>query len=234
MIVILTGVEGMKEAETAATKELGTEGVEERGVGRPSSSVAFSLVQLLCRVQLFATPWTAAHQASPSITNSQRFSGWFLCWVTGSSIPALPAGPRGKLGSSSNSFLISSEGFPQNTQPRVTAPNFYAVGNSSGGQHPLVFRVNRKALNLPQIAIRKEIPVVNNLDKNPGRDTQNIYSVLKGLRRVKKRKDIWWFKSEPITFSSISLLALLFMSIRERKETLSWEMGYKSPFPGWV
>ena len=75
MIVILTGVEGMKEAETAATKELGTEGVEERGVGRLSSSVAFSLVQLLCRVQLFATPWTAARQASPSITNSQRFSG---------------------------------------------------------------------------------------------------------------------------------------------------------------
>ena len=28
-------------------------------------------VQLLRRVQLFATPWTAAHQASLSITNSQ-------------------------------------------------------------------------------------------------------------------------------------------------------------------
>ena len=27
-------------------------------------------VQLLSHVQLFATPWTAAHQASPSITNS--------------------------------------------------------------------------------------------------------------------------------------------------------------------
>ena len=31
----------------------------------------FSSVQLLSRVRLFATPWTAAHQASPSITNSQ-------------------------------------------------------------------------------------------------------------------------------------------------------------------
>jgi len=30
-----------------------------------------SSVQLLSHVQLFATPWTAAHQASPSITNSQ-------------------------------------------------------------------------------------------------------------------------------------------------------------------
>ena len=32
----------------------------------------FSSVQLLSRVQLFATPWTAACQASLSITNSQR------------------------------------------------------------------------------------------------------------------------------------------------------------------
>ena len=31
----------------------------------------FSSVQLLSRVRLFATPWTAAHQASLSITNSQ-------------------------------------------------------------------------------------------------------------------------------------------------------------------
>ena len=30
----------------------------------------FSSVQSLSRVQLFATPWTAAHQASLSITNS--------------------------------------------------------------------------------------------------------------------------------------------------------------------
>ena len=33
--------------------------------------VQFSSVQSLSRVQLFATPWTAAHQASLSITNSQ-------------------------------------------------------------------------------------------------------------------------------------------------------------------
>ena len=32
---------------------------------------SFSSVQLLSRVQLFVTPWTAAHQASQSITNSQ-------------------------------------------------------------------------------------------------------------------------------------------------------------------
>ena len=33
---------------------------------------SFSSVQLLSHVQLFATPWTAAHQASLSITNSQK------------------------------------------------------------------------------------------------------------------------------------------------------------------
>ena len=35
------------------------------------SPVTFSSVQLLSRVQLFATPWTTARQASLSITNSQ-------------------------------------------------------------------------------------------------------------------------------------------------------------------
>ena len=34
------------------------------------NSVQFSSVQLLSHVWLFATPWTAAHQASLSITNS--------------------------------------------------------------------------------------------------------------------------------------------------------------------
>ena len=33
--------------------------------------LAFSSVQLLSRVRLFATPWTAAHQASMSITDSR-------------------------------------------------------------------------------------------------------------------------------------------------------------------
>ena len=37
----------------------------------PFSSVQFSSVQLLCHVRLFATPWTAARQASLSITNSR-------------------------------------------------------------------------------------------------------------------------------------------------------------------
>ena len=39
--------------------------IRERGKG------VFSSVQLLSRVRLFATPWTAARQASLSVTNSQ-------------------------------------------------------------------------------------------------------------------------------------------------------------------
>ena len=35
-------------------------------------AIQFSSVQLLCHVQLFATPWTASDQASLSIVNSQR------------------------------------------------------------------------------------------------------------------------------------------------------------------
>ena len=35
------------------------------------SSIQFSSVQSLSRVQLFVTPWTAVHRASLSITNSQ-------------------------------------------------------------------------------------------------------------------------------------------------------------------
>ena len=37
-------------------------------------SEPLSSVQLCSRVQLFATPWTAAHQASLSITNSRAYS----------------------------------------------------------------------------------------------------------------------------------------------------------------
>ena len=45
-------------------------------LGRPSAilrlGLTFSSVQSLSRVQLFVTPWTAARQASLSVTNSQN------------------------------------------------------------------------------------------------------------------------------------------------------------------
>ena len=42
-----------------------------QSVGHCREQVQFSSVQLLSHVQLFVTPWTAAHQASLSITNSR-------------------------------------------------------------------------------------------------------------------------------------------------------------------
>ena len=36
-----------------------------------STTIMFSSIQLFSQVRLFVTPWTAAHQASLSITNSQ-------------------------------------------------------------------------------------------------------------------------------------------------------------------
>ena len=41
------------------------------GLDELQARINISSIQLLSRVQLFETPWTAAHQASLSITNSQ-------------------------------------------------------------------------------------------------------------------------------------------------------------------
>ena len=54
-------------------KEIATQVQETQRVPKrikPRQNTQFNSVQLLSRVQLFATPWTAAHQASLSITNS--------------------------------------------------------------------------------------------------------------------------------------------------------------------
>ena len=57
---------------------------------RPFSSVQFSSVQSLSRVWLFATPWTTARQASPSITNSRSLrpsSQWCHQAISSSVVP---------------------------------------------------------------------------------------------------------------------------------------------------
>ena len=51
--------------------------------------ICFSSVQSLTRVRLFATPWTAAHQASLSITNSQSLLKLIL-WVSDAIQPSHP------------------------------------------------------------------------------------------------------------------------------------------------
>ena len=46
--------------------------LKSRGIALPTKVPLVSSVQLLSHVRLFATPWTAARQASLSITNSQN------------------------------------------------------------------------------------------------------------------------------------------------------------------
>ena len=53
--------------ETEAWQAYGTP----QRITQPGNAVQFSSVQSLSRVRLFATPWTATHQASLSFTNSQ-------------------------------------------------------------------------------------------------------------------------------------------------------------------
>ena len=97
-------------------------------------SVHFSSVHSLSRVQLFATPWTAAHQASLSITNSQSLSKpmsmcqWCHPAISSSVIPfsscpqSLPASesfPMSQLfasGGQSTGVSASTWVLPMNTQ----------------------------------------------------------------------------------------------------------------------
>ena len=50
----------------------------------------FSSLQLLSHVQLFATPWTTACQASLFITNSQSFTQTHVHWVSDAIQPSPP------------------------------------------------------------------------------------------------------------------------------------------------
>ena len=57
------------------------------------SFINFSLLQSFSRARLFATPWTAAHQASLSITNSWAYSNscplswWCFPTISSSAVP---------------------------------------------------------------------------------------------------------------------------------------------------
>ena len=85
----------------------------------------FSSVQLLSCVQLFATPWTAARQASLSTTNSQSLpnshpsSQWYHPIISSSVLPF----------SSCLQSFPASESFPMN--------QFFASGHQSFGASAL-------------------------------------------------------------------------------------------------
>ena len=90
----------------------------------------FSLVQLLSRVQLFVTPWTAAHQASLSITNSWSCSNscplswWCYPTISSSVVP---------FSSCLQSFPASGS-FPMS--------QFFASGGQSVGASAAVLPMN--------------------------------------------------------------------------------------------
>ena len=74
----------------------------------PTIDIQFSSVQSFSHVQLFATPWTAAHQASLSITN---FRSW--CKLTSTSQWCHPAISSSVVPfSSCPQSLPASESFP--------------------------------------------------------------------------------------------------------------------------
>ena len=52
-----------------------------REVQRKISIIKFNVVQLLSCVRLFATPWTAVHQASLSFTYPPQFTQSHVHWV---------------------------------------------------------------------------------------------------------------------------------------------------------
>ena len=98
------------------------------------SSVQFSSVQSLSRVRLFATPWTTAHQASLSITNSRSLPNpcplcqWCHLTISSSVVPfsycpqSFPASgsfPMSQLfasGSQGTGASASTSVLPMNTQ----------------------------------------------------------------------------------------------------------------------
>ena len=105
-----------------------------KACSRHCSDKGFSSVQLLSRVPLFATPWTTAHQASLSITNSRSpakpmsiesmmsFNHLILCCHLSScpqSFPASGSFPMSQLfASGGQSIGVSALGsvLPMNTQ----------------------------------------------------------------------------------------------------------------------
>ena len=95
--------------------------------GKPSLFlVQFSSAQSFSHVQLFVTPWTAVHQASLSITNSQSVTGsplsqWCHPTISSSAIPFFCL----------QSFLASGS-FPKS--------QFFASGGQSTGASASAFQ----------------------------------------------------------------------------------------------
>ena len=78
----------------------------------------FSSVQSVIHVQLFVTPWTAAHQASLSITNSRSILHWVCDAIQPSHPLSSPFPPA---------FNLSSiRVFSNQSVPRIRWPKYYS------------------------------------------------------------------------------------------------------------
>ena len=87
----------------------------------------FSLVQLLSHIRLFATPWTAAHQASLSITNSQSLLKLVsIKSVMPSSHPIL-CRPFSSCPQSLSASVFSNESVPRIRWPKCWSFSFSSV-----------------------------------------------------------------------------------------------------------
>ena len=82
-----------------------------------------SSVQLLSRIQLFVTPWAAAHQASLSITNSRSLLNSCPWWVGDAIQPSIS--------SSVVPFSSSLQSFPASRSFQMSQP-FVSGGQSIG------------------------------------------------------------------------------------------------------
>ena len=117
-------------SHSLSSRDLPNSGIESRspalkadslpteGLGKPYHSL--SSVQSLSRVQLFATPWTAARQASLSITNSE-FTQTHVHWVSDAIQPSHP---------------LSSPSPSASIFPRIRVfwnESFFALGGQSIG-----------------------------------------------------------------------------------------------------
>ena len=89
----------------------------------------FSSVQLLSRVWLFVTPWTAACQASLSITDSQSLLPEFthVHWFGAAIQPSHPLSSPSPTIKFSKIRIFSNE-----SVPRIRGPKYWSLASTSG------------------------------------------------------------------------------------------------------
>ena len=103
-------------------------------------------VQLLSHVQLFATPWTAAHQASLSITNSQSLPKLIPMWVKDSLLKCnqKPSAEETMIRSKySSSLIVASVSQKKNKKKQIfLAYKFYFKTSDPETKKKVIFFLN--------------------------------------------------------------------------------------------